>query len=148
MNKMNYVGTIFMVGIVVLVVAASAGYAIINESVLPPDGNNNEIANDIADFFEEENGQIRVRGAAYGKNAETQIKVEVAISGGKITDITIFEHDETSGISDAALEQIPKAIIEAQSIEVDTISGATATSAGIIEAVGNALHYKGKNLLD
>jgi len=74
-----------------------------------------------------------------GKGFGGVIKVEVEVSGGKIASIDLLEHGESAGISDPAIEGIPNAIIEAQSTEVDSISGATFTSGGIMEAVENAL---------
>ncbi|KPU45324.1 urocanate reductase precursor [Oxobacter pfennigii] len=73
-----------------------------------------------------------------GDGKET-IKVSVEVSGGKIAKIDVTEHEETEGIADAALEQIPAAIVEKNSTEVETVSGATMTSNGIIEAVNKAL---------
>ena len=75
-----------------------------------------------------------------GAGLNGAIKVSVTISGGKITDVTVLEHSETAGISDPAIAQIPAAIVEAQSADVDIVSGATYTSKGIIEAVKNALN--------
>lgn len=75
-----------------------------------------------------------------GAGLNGAIKVSVTVSGGKITDVTVVEHSETAGISDPAIAQIPAAIVEAQSADVDIVSGATYTSKGIIEAVKNALN--------
>ena len=77
-------------------------------------------------------------GSGAGLNG--QIKVSVTVSGGKITEVKVLEHSETAGISDPAIEKIPAAIVEAQSADVDIVSGATFTSKGIIEAVKNALN--------
>jgi 5'-methylthioadenosine phosphorylase len=43
-------------------------------------------------------------------------------------------------ITDQFIEQIPDAIIAAQSPEVDAVTGATMTSNGIMEAVANAIN--------
>ncbi|MDO9535906.1 MAG: FMN-binding protein [Bacillota bacterium] len=67
------------------------------------------------------------------------LTVEVTVSGGKITNIEIVSHGETAGISDKAFNEMPGQIIDAQNLEVDTVSGATMTSQGIINAVFNAL---------
>ena len=75
-----------------------------------------------------------------GAGLNGQIKVSVTVSGGKITEVKVLEHSETAGISDPAIEKIPAAIVEAQSADVDIVSGATFTSKGIIEAVKNALN--------
>ena len=54
----------------------------------------------------------------------------------------MVSHTETAGISDGAIEKIPAAIVEKQSTDVDTVSGATVTSKAIIEAVNAALAGK------
>lgn len=74
-----------------------------------------------------------------GKGFGGTIRVEVEVSGGKIASIDLLEHSESPGVSDPAIEQIPKAIIDAQDTEVDVVSGATFSSNGIMEAVENAL---------
>ncbi len=68
------------------------------------------------------------------------LKVSVEIKDNKITDIQVTEHNEVNARFYAEpVEQIPQRIISAQSTDVDTISGATYTSIGIINAVNNAL---------
>ncbi|MFA5576877.1 MAG: FMN-binding protein [Tissierellaceae bacterium] len=76
-------------------------------------------------------------GTGEGKNGEITVSVEV--KDGKIASVDILSHDETDGISDPAREQVPASIVEKNSTEVDTVSGATLTSEGIIEAVNEAL---------
>ena len=68
-----------------------------------------------------------------------EIKVKVTMAGDKIAKIEVLSHNETAGISDAAFEQIPEAIIAAQSTSVDAVSGATKTSEALIAAVNDAL---------
>ena len=80
-------------------------------------------------------------GTGYGG----EIRVEVEIEGEEIKNITILEHQETEGISDMALEEMPDRITEGQSLSVDTVSGATLTSEGILEGVTNALQEAGLN---
>ena len=65
--------------------------------------------------------------------------IKVTMDGDKIADIAFLEAYETIGICDDAIVQIPAAIIEAQSVEVDGVSGATNTSSAIKDAVANAL---------
>ena len=68
------------------------------------------------------------------------MKVSVTVEGGKISDIVLQEgHSETPGIYEMAVDQVIPAIIEAQSTDVDSASGASMTSAGIREAVEDAL---------
>lgn len=78
-----------------------------------------------------------------GAGLNGNIKVSVTVSGGVITDVTVLEHSETAGISDPALEQVPAAIVAANSADVDVATGATYTSKGIMEAVKNALNPDG-----
>ncbi|MEC4272493.1 FAD-dependent oxidoreductase [Adlercreutzia sp. R25] len=68
-----------------------------------------------------------------GKNGV--IVVETTFSDDAIEAIRILENDETVGISDSALEQIPQRILDAQSLGVDVVTGATLTSMGILTAV-------------
>ena len=67
------------------------------------------------------------------------ITVSVTMDGDKITAVEIVSNSETPEIAGAALEQIPAAIVAANSADVDIVSGATYTSNGIINAVKNAL---------
>ncbi len=71
------------------------------------------------------------------------VKVTVTVSGGKITAVEVGEHNETAGISDPAIEQMPAKIVEAQSADVDAVAGATVTSEAIKEAVKAALSGEG-----
>ena len=66
------------------------------------------------------------------------LKVKVEISGGKITSIQIMENQDGSVYISKASALI-NTIIQNQSTNVDTVSGATYSSAGIIQAVRNAL---------
>lgn len=74
-----------------------------------------------------------------GKGFGGEIKVTVTKEGDKITAVVVDAPNETPGISTPAIEELPKKIVEANSTDVDVISGATITSEGIIYAVNNAL---------
>lgn len=65
-------------------------------------------------------------------------KVQVVISGGKITEISIISTQDDSSYIQSASSIIAK-MIAGQTTNVDTVSGATYSSVGIIEAVRNAL---------
>jgi len=67
------------------------------------------------------------------------LTVKVTVEGDKMTAIEVLAHNETKGLSDAAIAQMPAKILEAQSVEIDGVSGATATSNGIKAAVADAL---------
>ncbi len=83
-----------------------------------------------------------------GKGNNGDIQVEMKVEGGKIASVTILQHGETPGLSDAAIEGIPQAIVEGQTIAVDTISGATNSSNGIIEAVRKCIEQAGGDPAD
>ena len=83
-------------------------------------------------------------GEANGLNGA--IKVEVTVDANKILEVKVLEHNESPGISDNAIKNIPESIIEYQSLNVDTVSGATYSSKGILEAVKNALVDSGANI--
>lgn len=76
---------------------------------------------------------------ATAKGQMDDITLEVTVDNNKIENINIVKAEETPGIGDIALERLPKAIIQEQSVEVDTVSGATVTSNAVISAVTEAL---------
>ncbi|HSQ87629.1 FMN-binding protein [Romboutsia sp.] len=80
-------------------------------------------------------GTYEGEASGYGPN----LKVQVAVSSGKISDIEVVSHNETPGFYERAFETVPSEIIQKQSTDVDTVSGATYSSVGIINAVNDAL---------
>lgn len=74
------------------------------------------------------------------------IQVEVKVNSEKIESVKIVKHDESPLISDTALERIPAEVVEYQSLGVDEVAGATATSKGVIAAVTRALRSAGGDL--
>jgi len=94
-----------------------------------------ETGDDVAVEEEVEDGTYTGTGNGYGG----PIEVEVTVDGGEITDVAVLEHSESPDISDPAIEEIPQAIVNNNSTDVDVASGATASSEGIMEAVNNAL---------
>jgi uncharacterized protein with FMN-binding domain len=64
-------------------------------------------------------------------------KVQVTVSSGKVTDIKILEHKENQ--KPEFTGKLYDRVIEAQSLQVDTISGATITSKAYLKSVENAL---------
>ncbi len=67
-----------------------------------------------------------------------QMRVQVTVSGGKITDIQVLSSKDDSPYLQNACALLQN-IIASQSTNVDAVSGATYSSAGLIEAVRNAL---------
>ncbi len=74
-----------------------------------------------------------------GTGIHGAVVVEVELKDDKIESVTILTHNETPNISDAAISDIPKAIVENQSVNVDVVSGATVTSNAIIVGATKAL---------
>ena len=72
------------------------------------------------------------------------MKVCVIVSGGKIASIDIVENSDTPSYLSSASSLI-STIISTQSANVDTVSGATYSSRGIIEAVRSALSQAAVN---
>lgn len=92
-----------------------------------------------------ESGTAKVyTGTAKGHGGD--IKVDVTIDSDKITKVEVVSSEnETAGISDPAIADMPQKFIDAQSADVDTVSGCTNTSNGIKDAVANALEQAGFN---
>ncbi len=67
------------------------------------------------------------------------ISVEVEVNSGKITRIDVLDHDETPTYFIEAYPLIPERIIAEQSFDVDTKTGATLSSKGIVDAVRAAI---------
>ena len=72
------------------------------------------------------------------------IKVSVIMDeDGSIKDIEILEDMETVGVGKVALDLVKKRIVEGQSTNVDSVTGATASSKGLMLATGKALEEAG-----
>ena len=78
---------------------------------------------------------------AQGNNGP--VTVSVTFSADAITDVTVVEHSETAGLSDRPIAEIPAAIVENQSLAVDTVSGATNSSNAILTAVADCVAQAG-----
>lgn len=73
------------------------------------------------------------------------VAVELTVENGKITDLTITSAEkENTAYLDAASAVIDS-ILEQQSTDVDTVSGATFSSNGILHAAEDALRKAEKN---
>ncbi len=85
-------------------------------------------------------------GEGMGKHGK--FTVEVAMNDGAIDRITVLDSRETPGMGDVAMEKMTKAIVDNQTLAVDTISGATLTSMAFLTAVGSALDTLGESSED
>ncbi|MDF2987081.1 MAG: hypothetical protein K0R50_2591 [Eubacterium sp.] len=68
-------------------------------------------------------------------------QVKVIVKDHKIVSIDLINHKNERG---AEAEVIPGKVVEAQSLQVDTISGATNSSKVILDAIENALKIAAK----
>lgn len=77
------------------------------------------------------------RGEAEGFGGT--VEAEVTVSEGAIDDIVVMGDGETPDIGGAAMAQIAEAVVNSQSLAVDTVSGATVSSEAILSAIEQAL---------
>lgn len=74
-----------------------------------------------------------------GKGLHGEIKVEVEVKDGIITNINVLEQEENAVLGKSAFEGISAAVIKNNNTDVDIVTGATYSSKGMIEAINNAL---------
>lgn len=106
-----------------------------NEEI--PSGNDGDVNNE-----NESNESAKYTDGSYdgvARGKEKGLEVRVEILNGQIASVIVTSHNEMPAFADSAIETIPSRIVSAQSTNVDTVSGATYTSKGIIKAVNNAL---------
>lgn len=89
---------------------------------------------------EYETAEKQYIGRGMGKGQAPMV-VRVTVDDGKVAQVEVLKHYETEGLAaiDRALTELPRAMEEAGSAEVDMVAGATRTCAGLIEAVNDAL---------
>ncbi|MBE5962890.1 MAG: FMN-binding protein [Lachnospiraceae bacterium] len=102
----------------------------------------NDGANDTAAVFTA--GEYTAAGE--GKNGA--VNVTVKFDDSKIVSVEVGDHAETAGLADPAIEGVPAAIVEGQTLKVDVVSGATVTSEAIIAAVEDCITQAGANAAD
>ena len=85
-------------------------------------------------------GEVFV-GKAQGMMCE--IVAEVTVADGKIVDVKLTGDAETPSLGGVVLEEMPAKIIEAQSADVDGMTGATVTTDAVKAAVNDALAQAG-----
>lgn len=80
-------------------------------------------------------GSYTATAAGFGGD----VVATVTVTDSEIVSVELVGDSETPGIGSNAIEQLPAAIVEAQSAEVDAVAGATVSSGAVKEAVTNAL---------
>ena len=75
-----------------------------------------------------------------------EVAVTLEIEDGKLLNVTVQGDGETQGIGTRALEMLPAAMLENNSVEVDGVAGATVTSNAVKAAAADALAQSGETL--
>lgn len=89
-----------------------------------------------------------IEGERFGSPAIIQpTQVAVTVDETSILKVEVLDCSDTPGFTDPCIERIPAAIVEQQSIAVDTVTGATLTSQAILSGVQQALEQAGANLV-
>jgi uncharacterized protein with FMN-binding domain len=85
-----------------------------------------------------------------GTSASTRwgpVQVRLAVDGGTITDVTVVEYPSGNGrdrqINARAIPILVQETLDAQSADIDMVSGATVTSEGYVESLQAALDKAG-----
>ncbi len=82
--------------------------------------------------------------AAKGHNSD--LGMQVTFSKDEIIKIDIDRGNESEGLSDQVFTRIPQQIIEGQTLNVDAISGASASSQGVIDGISEAVELAGASV--
>ena len=85
-----------------------------------------------------------------GSSADTRwgpVQVQVTVEGGTITDVTVVDYPNENGkdrqINARAIPVLVQETLDAQSADIDMVSGATVTSEGYLESLQSALDEAG-----
>ena len=124
---------IFLIIIVVLGVGGSIGWSFLSKE-------HNEAKNlslNSVDFSKLNDGTYtgEYEGGMYKWRVN---KVQVTVTSGKVSDIKLLNSSDP-GKDNTQQDVLDDRVIKAQSLQVDTISGATLTSKAYLKAVENAL---------
>ena len=71
------------------------------------------------------------------------VTVEVELSDDAIVSVAVVKEEETRPIATSALAHVPAAIVDGQTLNVETISGSTFTCNAIVDAVASCLEQAG-----
>ena len=90
-------------------------------------------------------GSITGTATAAGFGGPDALTMSITLKDGKIVDAKAEGPKETPGIGSVAVEKMPAAMVAANSIKVDGVTGATVTSTGLLKAAEDALKAAGVN---
>lgn len=89
-------------------------------------------------------GKYEVRAKGHGASF---MPMEVTLSEDEIEDIKVDAKGETKGVADEVFRRLPEEIVKNQTLNVDTVSGATISSHGVIDGVASAISKAGGALM-
>ncbi|MNC21099.1 FMN-binding domain protein [compost metagenome] len=130
---------LLITGIVVLVIVGGLGGALLITEGERREARNLPIK---AISFKSLHDGTYTGGYQGGKYKWRANKIQVTVSSGKVTDIKVLEQTEKK--TPEFTEELFGRVIQAQSLQVDTISGATLTSKAFLKGVEGALEGKVK----
>ncbi|MEV4053610.1 FMN-binding protein [Amycolatopsis sp. NPDC049688] len=91
-------------------------------------------------------GAAVASGTFTGDAADTRygpVQVRITVAGGRITEADAIEYPQESGrdvrINSAAVPELNQEALQAQSAQIDTVSGATYTSEGYQQSLQSAI---------
>lgn len=96
---------------------------------------------DIAPAGQWTDGTYHASSAGYGGD----LAVSVTITDGEMSAIDAADHNETPDYGGAAIETMIPAMLDAQSVDVDSVSSATETSTALKDAVAQCLEEASPN---
>jgi len=79
---------------------------------------------------------------------EGLVTVTTMFVDGKIQSVSVPANNETIGVGTYAVKRMPAKIVEAQSVNVDSVAGASVSSAAIKQGVAKAIVLAGGNVAD
>ena len=79
---------------------------------------------------------------------EGLVTVTTMFVDGKITSVSVPANNETIGVGTYAVKRMPSKIVEAQSVNVDSVTGASVSSAAIKQGVAKAIVLAGGDVAD
>ena len=82
--------------------------------------------------------------SARGKHAP--VEVSVTVKGGKISEVVIGENSEMPGMVESVEKDLLPLVVAHQTLNVDNVTGATITSAAVMNAVTDALAQAGADV--
>lgn len=85
-------------------------------------------------------GTYKVKAKGHGSSF---MPMEVTLSDDAIQRIKVDASGETSGIADEVFKRLPAKIVKGQTLNVDTVAGATISSLGVVDGVAEAITLAG-----